>query len=253
MNNNSTNPNSSEETSNPAAPKTTNDQDFIKFGSKIKIKKTVFFTILTITTGFIIIIIGLCKALKLFQDEDKTIKNNNNNNNIPIYNNARIRSRNYRIDKDVTMGITIAVGGFFLILIGIGYYCMCGKNTITKSMPNVQVVVPSEIDPHGPQTQFTDVNLDGEDDDDDDDNISSTANHQETRFGMSLDPQKRSLLLNQHNANLQAGRYGNRHNEFQATVDHDNSTAEIIPSNQKVEPSRPSATKVVFSETNLNQ
>ena len=119
MNNNSTNPNSSEEASNPsAAPKTTNDQDFIKFGSKIKIKKTVFFTILTITAGFIIIIIGLCKALKLFQDDDKTIKNNNiNNNNIPIYNNARIRSRNYRIDKDVTMGITIAVGGFFLILI----------------------------------------------------------------------------------------------------------------------------------------
>ena len=71
--------------------------------------------------------------------------------------------------------------------------------------------MPSEIDPHGPQTQFTDVNL--EDDDDSD----MQTERETTNFGGNLDPQKRSLLLKEHNA---------RYNR------------EIIPTNQNLD--RPS-------------
>ena len=59
----------------------------------------------------------------------------------------------------------------------------------SKAPPNVQVVVPSEIDPHGPQTQFTDINFDDSD-------MASDTERETTPFGAgALDPHKRSIRV----------------------------------------------------------
>lgn len=194
---------SSQDKNNPQSGNNLNEtspNQFNIFGHKIN--KSAFYALVFLCLGLIMFFVGLTIVFL----------NNNDKKENPFANQGAWDRRQQTVPENVMIGITITTVGIFVMVISLAVYCFTKKNKISKHPNlNVQICVPSEIDPHGPQTQFTDVNLD-------DDDSEMQTEMETTNFGANMDAQKRSLLLKEHNA---------RYNQ------------EIIPQNQNLD--RPSA------------
>jgi len=155
--------------------------EFNIFGHKIS--KSAVYALILIFIGFCMFLGGLV-TIFLGGDQKKAVQKK-----VPAW-----QQRNPSVSSRTMTGVTISTFGCFIAIFGSAWYCFAKKNKLTKAPPNVQVVVPSEIDPHGPQTQFTDINFDDSD-------MASDTERETTPFGAgALDPHKRSILLKQHNA-----------------------------------------------------
>jgi len=191
-----------------------NNNEITLFGTKFT--RSALYALALLAVGVILFLAGIVVVLTGGQPETQKKANK-----------AAWQPPDRTVTSETMTGVTLATLGVFVSIFGAAWYCFARKNKLTKAPDNVQVVVPSEYDVHGPQTQFTDINMDDDDSDD------LTTERETTPFGAgALDPHKRSLLLKQHNA---------RYNQ------------NIIPVNQESRRGPSTVSKVAFKDDNIEQ